>query len=263
VSASINVQRGTVPGNNPEDTGAVAGAVGLPYVIPAKRIEFVPLLPCDIPLGYWRSVGESYNTFAVESAVDELALLGGLDPMQFRKDLVSGPGGDPRALGVLQAVETLSHWSSPPPAGSARGVAFLHGFGSYLAVVAEVRQAATKVQVTKMYCAIDCGVAVNPGQIEGQMEGGVIHGLTATLWGEMKFVQGRPQATNFNAYPMMRYGQMPQIAVTIVPSEAAPGGVGETGVPCVAPAVANAWARLTGNRQRSLPFYPGTRMSEG
>ncbi len=95
------------------------------------------------------------------------------------------------------------------------------------------------------------------------MEGGIVHGLSATLWGQMTFVQGRPQTGNFSTYPMLRYGQMPQVAVKIVPSTAAPGGVGETGVPCVAPAVANAWARLTGNRQRSLPFYPGTRMGEG
>ena len=264
VSGSINIQRGSIPGNNPEDTGAVAGAVNLPYRIGAKRIEFVPLLPCDIPLGYWRSVGESYNTFAVESAIDELALVGGLDPLAFRKTLVSGAGGNPRALGVLAAVENLSNWSSPPPSGSARGVALLSGFGSYLALVAEVRQAVDgKVQVSRMFCAIDCGVAVNPGSIEAQMEGGIVHGLSATLWGQMTFVQGRPQTGNFNTYPMLRYGQMPQVAVKIVPSTAAPGGVGETGVPCVAPAVANAWARLTGNRQRSLPFYPGTRMGEG
>ena len=118
------------------------------------------------PLGYWRSVGESYNTFAVESTIDELALVGGLDPMAFRKTLVSGAGGNPRALGVLAAVESLSNWSSPPPSGSARGVALLSGFGSYLALVAEVRQAVDgKVQVSRMFCAIDCGVAVNPGSI--------------------------------------------------------------------------------------------------
>ena len=261
VSASINIQRGQVSSNNPEDTGAVSGAVALPYKIAAKTIEFVPLLPCDIPLGYWRSVGESYNTFAIESAIDELALAGGQDPMQFRKDLVSGPTGDVRALGVLTAVEALSNWSSPPATGVGRGVAFLKGFGSYIALVAEVGQTtAGKVDIRRMYCAIDCGIAVNPDSIEAQMQGGIVHGISASLWGQITFVQGKPQVHNFNAYPVLKLAQMPQVAVTIVPSAAAPGGVGETGVPCVAPAVANAWASLTGTRQRSLPFYPGTKM---
>ncbi len=264
VSASISVQRGQTTTNNPEDTGAVSGAVALPYRMAARQIEFVPLLPCDIRLGYWRSVGESYNTFAVECAIDELALLAGADPMQFRKGLVSGSGGNPRALGVLTAVETLSGWATPAPAGSARGVAFLSGFGSYIAMVAEVsKSAAGKVTVRKMSCAVDCGIAVNPGSIEAQVQGGITHGLSSTLWGQMTFVNGKPQVQNFNAYPMLRMAEMPEVGVTVVASTEAPGGVGETGVPCVAPAVANAWARLTGNRQRSLPFYPGTRMGDG
>ena len=258
VSASINIQRGQTSSNNPEDTGAVSGAVGMPYAMTARKIEFVPLLPCDIPLGYWRSVGESYNTFAVESAMDELAVLAGADPMAFRKGLVAG---DPRALGVLTAVETLSRWSVAPPSGTARGVAFMKGFGSYIAMVAEVGQtAAGKLRVSKMYCAIDCGIAINPGSIEAQIDGGIAHGLAATQWGQMTFVQGRPQARNFDHYPMMRLSDMPDVAVSIVASAEAPGGVGETGVPCVAPSVANAWAKLTGTRQRSLPFYPGSQM---
>ena len=262
VSVSINIQRGQASGNNPEDTGAVSGAVAIPYRMKARKIEFVPLLPCDIPVGYWRSVGESYNIFAVESAIDELALLAGADPMAFRKGMVDGVGGDTRTFGVLTALETLSNWSSPLPAGTARGMAFMSGFGSYIAMVAEVRQsAAGKLQVQKIYCAVDCGVAVNPGSIEAQMHGGIAHGLTATQWGQMTFVQGRPQAQNFNHYRMMRLAEMPDVAVTIVNSTAAPGGVGEIGVPCVAPAVANAWAKLTGKRQRSLPFYPGAVMS--
>ena len=110
---SINIQRGQIAGKNPEDTGAVSGAVALPYRMKARRIEFVPLLPCDIWVGYWRSDGESDNTFAVESAIDELALLAGADPMAFRKGTVDGAGGDSRALGVLAAVETLSNWASP------------------------------------------------------------------------------------------------------------------------------------------------------
>lgn len=259
VSPSINIQRNSKPGNNPEDTGAVAGATDLPYAMGSRRVEFVPL-PTDIPLGYWRSVGESYNTFAVESAIDELALAGGLDPMAFRKTLAAG---DARAMGVLNLVDQLSGWSAgPAPSGSARGVAFLKGFGSYIAMVAQVSSSSGQVKVGKVFCAIDCGVAVNPDQIEAQVQGGIVHGLAATLWGEVKFANGVPNVVNFSNYRMMRLREMPAVSVGIVPSTAAPGGVGETGVPCVAPAVANAWAKLTGNRVRTLPFQPGARMSD-
>lgn len=261
VSPSINIQRNTKPGNNPEDTGAVAGAVGLPYAIGSKRIEFVPL-PTDIPLGYWRSVGESYNTFAVESAIDELALAAGRDPLAWRKSLLAS---DPRALGVLSAVDALSGWStSPVPKGSARGVAFLLGFGSYIALVAQVSQPkAGQIRVDKVFCAIDCGVAVNPDSIEAQIQGGIAHGLSATLWGQTTFANGVPNLVNFSNYRVLRRSEMPVVAVKIVQSTAAPGGVGETGVPCVAPAVANAWARLTGTRVRTLPFQPGATMGGG
>jgi isoquinoline 1-oxidoreductase beta subunit len=261
VSPSINIQRNTKPGNNPEDTGAVAGAVGLPYTIGSKRIEFVPL-PTDIPLGYWRSVGESYNTFAVESAIDELALAAGRDPLAWRKSLLAS---DPRALGVLSAVDALSGWStSPVPKGSARGVAFLLGFGSYIALVAQVSQPkAGQIRVDKVFCAIDCGVAVNPDSIEAQIQGGIAHGLSATLWGQTTFANGVPNLVNFSNYRVLRRSEMPVVAVKIVQSTAAPGGVGETGVPCVAPAVANAWARLTGTRVRTLPFQPGATMGGG
>lgn len=258
VSPSINIQRNTKPGNNPEDTGAVAGAVGMPYAIPNRRIEFVPNL-ADIPLGYWRSVGESYNTFAVESAMDEMAALAGQNPLAWRRTLLAG---DARAVGVLDAVDALSGWTTTAaPSGTARGLAFLKGFGSYIAMVAQVsKNSSGQVKVGKVFCAIDCGVAVNPDQIEAQVQGGIVHGLTAALWGQVLFANGKPNVSNFNNYRMLKLGEMPAVAVSIIPSTAAPGGVGETGVPCVAPAVANAWARLTGQRQRILPFYPGSTM---
>lgn len=264
VAPSIGLQRGQVNSGNPEDTGAVAGAVGMPYKMGARRIEYVPLVPCDVRLGYWRSVGESYNTFAVESAMDELALLSGKDPMAFRKAMLNGTGGNPRALGVLWALEKLTNWSVAPPAGQARGMAFLSGFGSYIAMAADVAKSSTgQLVVKKMYCALDCGVVVNPGAIETQVQGGIAHGISATMWGGMTFVKGAPQVQNFNHYRMLKLQEMPEIALSIVDSTAAPGGVGETGVPCVAPALANAWAKLTGSRVRTLPFYPGATMSDG
>ena len=254
VSPSINIQRNTAPGNNPEDTGAVAGALALPYAIANRRIEFVPN-PADIPLGYWRSVGESYNTFAVESAIDELALAAKIDPLAYRRSLLAN---DARALGVINAVDTLSGWSTSAVAqGSARGVAFLKGFGSYIALVVKLSLNASIIRVSNAYCAIDCGVVINPGSVEAQIQSGIAHGLSATLWGQVTFANGVPNVTNFSNYRLLRLSEMPVVSVKIVSSGASPGGVGETGVPCVAPAVANAYAKLTGTRVRSLPFYPG------
>lgn len=265
VSASISLQRGYVNAQNPEDTGALAGTIGMPYQIANKRIEFVPLDPCTVPLGYWRSVGEGYNTFAMESAIDELAIALGKDPLQFRLDSMKGSGSDQRAIGVLNAVRTLSNWDTAPAAGRARGVAFLKGFGSYIALVAEVSKAGLTGDMTvqKFSVAIDCGTVVNPGQVEFQMQGGILHGLSAALYHEQTFVNGKAQISNFNRYPVIKLNQAPDIAVKIVKSDAAPGGVGETGVPCVAPALANAWAKLTGTRVRKLPFYPGRSMGDG
>ncbi len=260
VSPSINIQRNTVAGNNPEDTGAVAGAVGLPYAIANRRIEYVPN-PADIPLGYWRSVGESYNTFAVESAVDELALLAGKDPLAFRKTLLAG---NSRALGVISAVETLSGWSTTTtPSGNARGLAFLSGFGSYIAMVVQISlNSSNQIRVNKVFCAIDCGIAINPDSIEAQIQSGIVHGLSSALWGQVTFASGVPNVNNFSNYRVLRLSEMPIISVKIVTSTAAPGGVGETGVPCVAPALANAYAKLTASRIRTLPFYPGATMSD-
>lgn len=254
VSPSITAQQG-----NPEDTGAVAGAVGLPYAIANRRVEFVAN-PSDIPLGYWRSVGESYNIFAVESAIDELAVVAGKDPLAFRKSLLVG---DSRAWGVVNAVDKLSGWSTTtPPTGSKRGVAFMKGFGSYIALVAEASLVSGKLKVNKMFCAIDCGVVINPDSVEAQMQGGIAHGLSAALWGQVTFANGVPNVNNFSNYRVLKLSEMPTVSVSIVASTAAPGGVGETGVPCVAPAIANAYAKLSGVRQRSLPFYPGSTMGE-
>ena len=184
-----------------------------------------------------------------------------LDPMAFRKTLLAG---DARSLAVLNAVDTLSGWSkTAPPAGTGRGVAFMSGFGSYVAMVAHVtKDSAGKLKVTKVFCAIDCGVAINPDSIEAQIQGGIIYGLSAALWGEVTFANGVANVRNFSNYRVLTLKEIPVISVKVVASTAAPGGVGETGVPCVAPAVANAYAKLSGKRLRTLPFYPGATMSD-
>lgn len=257
VSTSINVQRGTTPGNNPEDTGAVAGAAHLPYKIQARRVEFVHN-DSGLPLGYWRSVGESYNTFAVESAIDELALSLGKDPMAYRKQLLAE---DARATAVLNKLSTLSNWSAKLPAGTARGMAFLSGFFSYVAAVAEVRLVSGKVVVSKVHCVVDCGTVINPDSVRAQIEGGILHGMSAALWHEIKFSKGKASVSNFDRYKVAKMADTPEINIEIIDSQQAPGGVGELGVPCVAPAIANAHARLTA-RKRSLPFHPGQGLGE-
>lgn len=257
VSASINFQHGA----NPEDTGAVAGAAGLPYAIGERRVEFARL-PTNIPLGYWRSVGESYNTFAVESAIDELALKLGQDPIDYRLRMLSN---DQRATTLLQTLKASSGYTAMKP--GQRGVAFLKGFNSYVALAVEIAlDTAGKIKVTKAQYVIDCGLVVNPNAVEAQMQGGLAHGIYSALYNRITFVNGVPQVQNFSNYRVLRGRDMPKVSVTILegdPNNPRPGGVGEAGVPCVAPAIANAYHRLTGSRERELPFHPGATMSEG
>lgn len=251
VSPSIAAQRGPLNG---VDSSAVEGSVGLPYAFVARQTEWVQHTAA-IPVGYWRSVGHSINAFVVESALDELALARGLDPYVLRRQLLANA---PRALAVLDAAATLADWQNAPPAGRARGIAFHESFGSLCAQVAEVSiNAKGKIVVNKVALAIDCGKAVNPNIVMQQMQGGVVHGLSAALWGQMKFSKGTAQARNFDNYRVLLLSEMPQVSVSIVNSGEALGGIGEPGVPPIGPAVANAWAALTGTRLRSLPLFPG------
>ncbi|MEI8177814.1 molybdopterin cofactor-binding domain-containing protein [Aestuariivirga sp.] len=256
ISASISFQQGA----NPEDTGAVAGAVNLPYAIPNKRIEFAPL-PTGVPLGYWRSVGESYNTFAVESAIDELALSLGQDPIDYRLRMLTG---DARASTLLQTLKSSPNYTGMK-AGQ-RGVAFLRGFNSYLALALEVAlDSSSRIKVTKAHYVVDCGVVINPDSVEAQMQGGLVHGIYSALYSRVTFAKGVPSVQNFSNYRVLTPRDMPKVTVDILqgdPTTAAPGGIGEAGVPCVAPAIANAYARLTGKRVRELPFHPGMTMSD-
>jgi isoquinoline 1-oxidoreductase beta subunit len=168
ISASINTQRA----NNPEDRGAAAGATGLPYALPNKRIEFAPL-PTAIPLGYWRSVGESYNTFAVESAIDEIAVSLREDPIAYRLKLLTG---NTRATNLLQTMQNSVNYQNMNSAR--RGVAFLQGFNSLVALAVEINlDAQSQIKVTKAHYVVDCGVAINPNSIEAQMQGGLVHGI--------------------------------------------------------------------------------------
>jgi isoquinoline 1-oxidoreductase subunit beta len=256
VSASINFQQGA----NPEDTGAVAGAVNLPYAIPNKKIEFAPL-PTAVPLGYWRSVGESYNTFAIESAIDELVVALGQDPITYRKRMLTS---DARATQLLQTLQNSPNYVAMN--GSRRGVAFLKGFNSYIALAVEVGlDAASQIRVTKAHYVVDCGVLINPNAVEAQMQGGLVHGIYSALYNQVTFTNGVPNVQNFSNYRVLTAREMPRVTVDILegdPDTASPGGIGETGVPCVAPAIANAYFRMSGVRVRQLPFHPGTTMTD-
>ncbi|HEY8302281.1 MAG TPA: molybdopterin cofactor-binding domain-containing protein [Jatrophihabitans sp.] len=250
VSPSILFQRGWIP-DGAVDSQAVEGATELPYAIADRLVEYVRH-PAAVPVGFWRSVGHSFNAFAVECAIDELAQLAGADPVAFRQTMLAG---NPRASAVLQKVADLAGWGASVPAGRARGVALSAAFGSIVAQIAEVSSpAAGRIKVERVWCAIDCGQVVNPSIVEAQMQGGIVHGLTAALWGRMTFTNGVAGPVNFNRYRMTRMRDMPRVEVAIMASAQPPGGVGEPGVPPIAPAVANAWSRLTGTRVRSLPL---------
>lgn len=254
VSPSILYQRWPTSLVGGVDGQGVDGAIGLSYGFKSRLVEYIRHTT-PLPVGFWRSVGHSINAFVVESAIDELAALAGVDPLVFRRRLL---GSDARSLAVLNAAADLAGWTKAAPAGRARGIALSAGFGSIVAQVAEISAPnATTIKVHKISVAIDCGFAVNPGQVKGQMEGAVAHGLSAALWGQMTFVKGKAQQKNFNKYKVVRMREMPKVETVIVSTGGPLGGVGEPGVPGVAPAVANAYARLTGKRLRTLPFFPG------
>lgn len=240
------------------DDTMVEGARDLPYSIPNLRIG-AHMMKNGVPVLWWRSVGHTHTGYATETFVDELLELGGKDPVSGRLELLAK---HPRHAGVLQRVAKLAAWSGPKAKdGRARGVAVHKSFGSYVAQIAEVGKGANGLpRVHKVWCAIDCGIAVNPNIIRAQMEGGIGFGIGAALFNEINLEEGgRVREANFNGYRSLRIHEMPAVEVAIVKSTAAPTGVGEPGVPPAAPAVANAWRALTGQKIRRLPFVRGVK----
>ncbi|WP_372591905.1 xanthine dehydrogenase family protein molybdopterin-binding subunit [Guyparkeria sp.] len=236
------------------DPAAVEGAADHPYAIENIEVTYANVDP-GIPVGFWRSVGHSQNAWIVESFLDELAHKAGTDPVEYRKKLLEG--GDSRHLGVLERAAEMADWGGEVPEGRARGVALAKSFGSYCAQVAEVSVEDGRPRVHKVWCAIDCGIAVNPAGVERQVHSSIAYGLTAALSGKITIKDGRVQEQNFNDYPALTIDQMPEVEVAIVDSGQPPGGVGEPGLPPLAPAVVNALAALTGERVRRLPIDLG------
>jgi isoquinoline 1-oxidoreductase beta subunit len=232
------------------DKTASEGLFDQPYGFAHQKMEHV-FTRSGVPVGFWRSVGHSHNAFFAESFIDEIATELRRDPVELRRSLLKGA---PRHLAVLNLAVARAGWGSKLPLGRARGIALHESFGSIVAQVAEVSIEAGQPRVHRVVCAIDCGTAINPNIIAQQMEGAVVLALTAALYGRIDVHDGVVQQGNFPSYPMLRLAATPQVETWIVASERPPAGVGEPGVPPLAPAVANGLFALNGRRYRSLPL---------
>lgn len=234
------------------DKTSVEGVADSPYLEGlANHLIDLHSPQTGISVLWLRSVGHTHTAFVMESLIDELAEAAGKDPVEYRRTLLKA---HPRHLGVLNLAVEKADWKAPLPDGHALGVAVHESFGSYVAHVAEVSQDNLAIRVHRVVCAVDCGIAVNPQSIAAQMESGITFGLGFTLHSKLTFKNGQVQQSNFHDYQVLRLNEMPVVEVHIVPSTDKPGGIGEVGVPPVAPAVANAVFALTGQRLRELPL---------
>ncbi len=232
------------------DPTSVEGVSPTPYSLPMMTADLHTTELAVKPL-WWRSVGNTHTAYVMETMMDELARSAGQDPLAFRLALLDKSD---RAVGVLKLAADKAGWGKPMRKGVAQGIAVHESFGSFVAQVAEVSMKDGKVKVERVVCAIDCGVAVNPDVVKAQMEGCIGYALGALYYGEIELQNGRAAQRNFDTYKSLRMHEMPKVEVYIVPSTVAPTGVGEPGVPPLAPAVANAVARLGGPTVRRLPF---------
>jgi isoquinoline 1-oxidoreductase beta subunit len=241
----------------------VGGAKQMPYAIPNVRLEYNAVASSVPPL-WWRSVEHSFNGFAVECFIDELAAAAGKDPVEFRRELLVKSDNwkpkdeddpDPARLrAVLELAAEKSGWSKSLPKGKGRGIASYHSFGSYIAEVAEVTVSNGNFKIDRMVAAIDCGQIVNPESVRAQAESAIIYGLSAALKNEITVKNGAVEQTNFDGYDPIRINEAPPIEVYLTHSKEDPGGMGEPALPPAAPAVANAIFAASGQRMRKLPF---------
>lgn len=233
------------------DVTSVEGAANLPYAIPNITVDLhTTKLP--VPVQWWRSVGSTHTAFAVETFIDQLALVAKKDPVEFRRGLLKDHA---RHLGVMELAAKEADWGKPMAKGRGRGIAVHESFNSYVAQVAEVTVHADKTfSVDRVVIAVDCGIAVNPDIVRAQMEGGMGYGLAAALSSEIIFSEGQVVQSNFHDYTVLRINQMPEVEVHIVKSAQAPTGVGEPATPVIAPAVSNALTAATGQLFNRLPL---------
>ena len=234
------------------DIDAVDSAVDMPYDIPNLQVEYVRAEPPAVPTGFWRGVGPNNNVFAVECFMDELARKVGKDPIEFRRGML---GNNPRLKAALDLVAEKSGWGQPLPARVGRGVCAQPSFASFIATVVEAEvDDQGEVHLRRVTSAVDTGIAVNPDIIMAQLQGGLIFGLTAALYGEITIDKGRVRQSNFNDYRMLRIDQVPKIDVHVIKSGEDPGGIGETGCTAGPPALRNAIYAATGVALRRLPI---------
>jgi isoquinoline 1-oxidoreductase subunit beta len=234
------------------DIDAVDGAADIPYDIPNIHVDYVRAEPPAVPTGFWRGVGPNNNVFAMECFMDELARKAGKDPVEFRRSMLAK---NPRLLAALNLAAEKSNWGQPLPPRVGRGICAQPSFASFIATVVEAEvDEQGEVHLRRVTSAVDTGIAVNPDTIMAQVEGGLIFGLTAALYGEITIDKGRVQQSNFNDYRMLRIDQAPKIEVHLIKSGEAPGGIGETGVTASAPALRNAIYAATGVALRRLPI---------
>jgi isoquinoline 1-oxidoreductase beta subunit len=232
------------------DPTSVEGVSDSPYDIPNMDVQ-LHTVNAGVPVLWWRSVGHSHTAFVMESMIDDLAKQAGKDPVAFRRELL---GKHPRVLTTLELAASKAGWGSSLPAGRARGIAVHESFGSVVAQVAEVSLKGNDIVVHRVVAAMDCGFAVNPLTVEAQMQSAIAFGLGAALYSEITLKDGAVQQSNFHDYRVLRLNEMPRVEVHLVPGGDKPTGVGEPGVPPIAPAVANALFALTGKRARKLPL---------
>jgi isoquinoline 1-oxidoreductase beta subunit len=234
------------------DIDAVDSAADMPYDIDNLRVEYVRDEPPAVPTGFWRGVGPNNNVFAVESFMDELAKRSNKDPVAFRRSLLDKV---PRLQAAIDVAADKAGWGSPLPARTGRGVAVQVAFGSFIATVAQAEvDEHGEIRVQRVVAAVDTGIVVNPDTVVAQLQGGLVFGLTAALYGHISIEKGRVQQSNFHDYRMLRINQMPQIEVHLIKSGEAPGGIGETGTTAAPPALVNALFAATGIRLRRLPI---------
>jgi isoquinoline 1-oxidoreductase beta subunit len=252
VSGSSIMARWLPPAfQNGIDIDAMDCAVDMPYDIPNFHVEYVRAEPRAVPTGFWRGVGANNNVFAIECFMDELARKAGKDPIAFRQSML---GKTPRLKAALDLVAEKSNWGEPLPERVGRGVSAQPAFGSFIATVVEAEiDDQGDVRLRRVTSAVDTGIAVNPDTIVAQLEGGLIFGLTAALYGEITINKGRVQQSNFHDYRMLRIDQAPKIEVHVIKSGEAPGGIGETGATAGPPALRNAILAATGVALRRLP----------
>ncbi|MCG8667900.1 MAG: molybdopterin-dependent oxidoreductase [Pseudomonadales bacterium] len=227
-------------------SGQLDGAIRLPYQGFNHQLTHHHLA-LDVPVGYWRAVGNSINVFSIESFIDEVAKQQGTDPLAYREDLL---GQHKRLRHVLARLKALSGWSS----GNMQGVALFSGYGSFCGHVVELQKVGQDLKVAKIYCVADCGVVLNPNNVESQVMGATLMGLSSAIGEQVTFIDGEPIQQNFSGYSLLRNQSTPEVVIEVVESNAKPGGVGELALPSVAPAIANAIDAATAQRIRRLPL---------